>query len=152
MGADEVAALSELGRSLAADSTPGDALFGWLRAFLSHVATKRELPLAIPDDTTGQRSELYQRWHDTMRATASSLLERAQATGYVGSDVDAGDLLAAASGIGHAAAGDEQTGRLLAIIPAGVTAQPAAGRNGSGAQAPQPDCWPPMRVPMIRWA
>ena len=51
--ADEVTALCELGRSLAADPSPGDALFRWLRAFITHVATKRELPLAIPDDDRG---------------------------------------------------------------------------------------------------
>ena len=56
--AGEVTALGELGRSLLSDSPPADALFTWLRAFISHVATKRDLPLAIPDDTAGQRSAL----------------------------------------------------------------------------------------------
>src|ERR1700749_563303 len=57
--AGEVTALCELGSSLATDPSPGDALFRWLRAFTAHVATKRELSLAIPDDDAGQRSELY---------------------------------------------------------------------------------------------
>ena len=59
------------GRALFADSPPADALFTWLRAFITHVATKRDLPLAIPDDTTRQRSALYQQWHATMRARPS---------------------------------------------------------------------------------
>ena len=119
--AGEVVALGELGRSLLAGSPPADALFCWLRAFITHVATKRELPLAIPDDTTGQRSALYRQWHDTMRATASGLLGRAQEAGAVRSDLDVSDLLASASGIGHAAADDDQIGRLLAIVRDGVT-------------------------------
>jgi AcrR family transcriptional regulator len=119
--ADEVTMLCELGRSLRDDSPPAEALFRWLRAFITHVATKRELPLAIPDDTTGQRSALYRQWHDTMRATAAALLVRAQDAGAVRSDLDVSDLLASASGIGHAAADDNQIDRLLAIVRDGVT-------------------------------
>ncbi len=119
--ADEVTTLCELGRSLLADSSPADALFRWLRAFITHVATKRELPLAIPDDTAGQRSALYRQWHDTMRTTASGLLGRAQDAGAVRTGLDVGDLLASANGIGHAAADDDQIDRLLAIVRDGVT-------------------------------
>ena len=85
--AGEVTALCELGRSLLAGSSPADALFCWLRAFITHVATKRELPLSIPDDTAGRRSGLYRQWHDTMRATAAGLLGRAQDAGAVRSDL-----------------------------------------------------------------
>jgi AcrR family transcriptional regulator len=120
--AGEVSALCQLGHSLLADSSPADALFRWLRAFITHVATKRELPLAIPDDTAGQRSALYRQWHDTMRATASGLLDRAQAAGVIRRDLDVVDLLASASGIGHAAADDDQIDRLLTIVRDGVTA------------------------------
>ena len=123
--ADEVTALGDVGRSLLADSSPADALFTWLRAFITHVATKRDLPLAIPDDTTGQRSVLYQQWHNTMRTAASGLLARAQDAGAIRNDLDVTDLLAAASGIGHAAADDDQAGRLLAIVRDGLTS-PAA--------------------------
>jgi AcrR family transcriptional regulator len=130
--ADEVTTLCELGRSLRADSSPADALFRWLRAFIIHVATKRELPLAIPDDTAGQRSALYRRWHDTMRATAAGLLGRAQDAGAVRSDLDVSDLLASASGIGHAAADDDQIDRLLAIVRDGVAASVANGGASTG--------------------
>jgi len=124
--ADEVTALCELGQSLLAGSSPADALFSWLRAFITHVATKRELPLAIPDDTAGQRSALYQQWHTTMRATASGLLARAQDAGSIRNDLDVGDLLAAANGIGHAATDDDQADRLLAIVRNGLTPPSAA--------------------------
>ncbi len=121
--AGEVSALCELGQSLLADPAPPDALFRWLRAFITHAATKRELPLAIPDDTAGQRSALYRQWHDTMRATAAGLLGRAQDAGVIRKDLDVSDLLASANGIGHAAADDDQIGRLLAIVRDGVTGQ-----------------------------
>ena len=125
--AGEVTALCELGRSLLAAREPADALFTWMRAFITHVTTKRDLPLAIPDDTTGQRTALYRQWHDTMRATASALLSRAQGAGAIRNDLDVTDLLAAASGIGYAAADDNQAARLLAILRDGLTA-PATAR------------------------
>jgi AcrR family transcriptional regulator len=119
--AGEVTALCELGQSLAGAAAPADALFSWLRAFITHVATKRDLPLAIPDDTGGRRSALYQQWHDTMRTTAAVLLTQAQDAGAIRTDLDVADLLAAASGIGYAAAGDEQATRLLAVFRDGLT-------------------------------
>ena len=127
--AEEVTALCELGRSLATDRSPGDALFRWLRAFTEHVATKRELPLAIPDDDAGQRSALYRQWHETMRTAASELLGRAQDAGVIRRDLAVSDLLASASGIGYAAADDDQIDRLLLIVRGGVTAPAAEGRQ-----------------------
>jgi AcrR family transcriptional regulator len=119
--AGEVAALCELGHCLPGSLPPADALFTWLRAFITHVTTKRDLPLAIPDDTTGQRSALYRQWHDTMRTTASGLLTQAQETGAIRSSLDVTDLLAAATGIARAAADNDQADRLLAIIRDGLT-------------------------------
>jgi AcrR family transcriptional regulator len=119
--ADEVTTLCELGRSLLTDPAPAAALFSWLHAFITHIGTKRELPLAIADDDAGQRSELYRQWHDTMRTTVTDLLRRAQDAGVVRGDLDVADLLAAAGGIGHAAADDEQVGRLLGILRDGMT-------------------------------
>jgi AcrR family transcriptional regulator len=119
--AGEVDALRELGTSLAADPSPADALFRWLGAFTAHVAAKRELPLAIPDDDAGERSELYRQWHATMRTAAAELLARAQTAGVVRADLAVADLLASATGIAHAAADHDQLDRLLTIVRAGVT-------------------------------
>jgi Transcriptional regulator SbtR-like, C-terminal domain len=60
-----------------------------------------------------------------MRATASELLGRAQDAGIIRNDLAVSDLLASASGIGYAAADDDQINRLLAIVRHGVTAIPA---------------------------
>jgi len=76
-----------------------------------------------------------------MRTTASVLLTRAQDAGAIRNDLDITDLLAAASGIGYAAAGDDQASRLLAIIRDGLTApamtpvlqRPPATRAGKSA-------------------
>jgi len=119
--ADEVTALGDLGRLLLADPSPADALFRWLRAFITHIATKGQLPLAIADDDSGHRSALYREWHDTMHRAASELLSRAQGSGAIRSDLDVADLLASVNGIGHAAADDAQVDRLLTIVRNGIT-------------------------------
>jgi AcrR family transcriptional regulator len=114
--ADEVAALCAHGD----DEPPGEALFGWLRAFVAHVATKRELAIAIPDDRAGQRSVLFEQWHDAMRTTAARLLLRAQNAGTVGADVDLSDLLALASGIALTSTDAGQTERCLELVRRGI--------------------------------
>ncbi|WP_067680380.1 TetR/AcrR family transcriptional regulator [Nocardia miyunensis] len=119
--AEEVTALGELGRTLLDAPSPADALFTWLRAFITHVSTKGQLPLSIPDDEAGQRSALYHEWHETMHTAAADLLHRAQHAGAIKNDLDVADLLAAANGIGHAAADAPQIERLLTILRDGLT-------------------------------
>lgn len=119
--AEEVTALGELGRTLLDDDSPVDALFVWLRAFIIHVSTKSDLPLAISADAAGQRSALYEEWHETMYTAAADLLDRAQRAGAIDPDLRVADLLAVANGIGHAAGDDPQADRLLSIVRAGVT-------------------------------
>lgn len=96
--ADEVAELSTLGERLLKRSDPGQALADWLRAFVRHVATKRDLALALPDDG-GARGVLFEGWHATMHDTAARLLGRARDAGTVRAELSTGDLLAAATGI-----------------------------------------------------
>jgi AcrR family transcriptional regulator len=127
--ADEVAALCAQGDALLEDEPPADALFAWLRAFVAHVATKRELATAIPNDGGGQRSALFDQWHDAMRATASALLSRAQSAGEVSADVDASDLLALANGIAVAGAGADQADRCLELLRHGTAPPPGHPRG-----------------------
>lgn len=117
---DEVTALCDQGAALLAEATPGDALFGWLDAFIAHVATKRELALALADDRAGHRSALFDRWHEAMRSTATALLVRAQRAGTVRAELDVADLLALANGIALSGADDEQIRRLVRLIRGGV--------------------------------
>jgi len=67
------------GAALLDEGSPGDALRGWLRAFIAYVAAKRELALVLIADQEGQRSALFDRWHEAMRASASALLTRCAA-------------------------------------------------------------------------
>ncbi|MFC0038434.1 TetR/AcrR family transcriptional regulator [Actinomadura rayongensis] len=127
--ADEVAALCDRSRSLLTVDPPGDALFGWLRDFVAHVATKRELALSITDDRTGQRSALFDHWHDSMHTAASALLTRAQSAGAVRPDLSATELLALANGIALTATDAARTERLLLLVRQG-TDTPALSADG----------------------
>jgi AcrR family transcriptional regulator len=118
--ADEVAALCAQGEALLVDESPGDAFFGWLRAFIAHVAAKRALALAIPHDQGGRRSALFDGWHQAMQTTASALLMRAQSFGAVDADLDVTDLLTLASGIAVASADADQGERCLGLLRRGI--------------------------------
>jgi AcrR family transcriptional regulator len=118
--ADEVGALCALGESLLTEPDAGAALFGWLRAFVAHVATKRELVLALADDRAGQRSAMVRDWHQAMHSTASTLLTRAQLSGAVRGDVVVPDLLALANGIALTGPDTDQLDRLLDLVRHGT--------------------------------
>ncbi|WP_049580328.1 TetR/AcrR family transcriptional regulator, partial [Streptomyces sp. SBT349] len=93
--ADEVAELRTLATTLQAELPPAEALFTWLRAFVTHVATKRDLALATPEDGTTP----FAAWHTTMRTTATTLLTHAQRAGTIRPDLTADDLLPLATAI-----------------------------------------------------
>jgi AcrR family transcriptional regulator len=118
--ADEVAALCDRGETLLEDESPGDALFAWLRTFVAHVAAKRELALAIPDDQGGERSALFDRWHKSMDSTASRLLARAQSCDAASASLAASDLLVLASGIAVASTSPDQAERCLGLVRYGL--------------------------------
>lgn len=122
--ADEVTALCAQGAALLKESSPGDALFSWLHAFIAHVAAKRELALALTNDRGEQRSVLFERWHGAMHAIASALLIRAQQATTVRAEIDVSDLLALANGIALAGADAGQTKRLLLLIRSGTDTDP----------------------------
>jgi AcrR family transcriptional regulator len=126
--ADEVAALCAQGEALTGGSTPGEALFAWLRAYIAHVAAKRDLALAIPDDQTGRRSALLREWRQAMRSTASGLLARAQSAGAVRAGISAADLLALATGIAVASADPGQAERCLDLLRHGTMSRLARAR------------------------
>jgi AcrR family transcriptional regulator len=122
--ADEVTELCGRGEALLEDESPGDALVEWLRAFIAHVATKRELALAIPGDEDGGRSALFRGWHDAMHSVASALLDRARRVGAVRADLDVPDLLTLANGIALASKDAEQRERILLVLRQGTEPRP----------------------------
>jgi AcrR family transcriptional regulator len=97
--AEEVAALSDLSEQFLDRPDADQALADWLRAFVEHVATKRDLALAVPEEPGGRRGALFADWHETMHDAASRLLTRAQADGTVRAELREEDLLALATGI-----------------------------------------------------
>lgn len=97
--AEEVTELSELSERLLERSDPSRALTDWLRAFVQHVATKRDLALALPDEPDGERGVLFAGWHATMQQAASRLLTRAQDAHAIRAELSAADLLVLATGI-----------------------------------------------------
>jgi AcrR family transcriptional regulator len=97
--AEEVTELDELSHRLMERVDPDQAFADWLRAFVRHVATKRDLALAIPDEPGGDRSARFADWHSMMLTAAQRLLIRAQDAGTVRLELTATDFLALASGI-----------------------------------------------------
>lgn len=117
--ADEVADLCRRAEVSAERYAPGDALFAWLDDFVVHVATKRALALAVTEGPDERRTELFERWHESMRSTAQRLLARARAAGAVCGDLTVGDLLALVSGAAMTAADAAHAQRLLGIMRRG---------------------------------
>jgi AcrR family transcriptional regulator len=113
--AEEVDELGALADRLRGADDPGRALTDWLRAFVRHVAEKRDLALALPDDPNVRSSELFADWHATMNAAAERLLERAQDAGTVRSETRASELLALAAAIAASGLPNDRLELLLAL-------------------------------------
>jgi AcrR family transcriptional regulator len=111
--ADEVTTLCERVPALLAAHEPVEALFAWLREFVAHVASKRELAQSV----TEGRSALFADWHAAMVAAVTELLTAA------GTRVSAVDLLTLATGIAASATDAEQRERLLAFVRRGAEAR-----------------------------
>jgi AcrR family transcriptional regulator len=114
--ADEVTALCARAGTCAAEVSAGEALFGWLRGLVEHLATKRDVAVALT--ATGGRSALFERWHHAVVGAASVLLARAQGAVEVRPDVDAADLVLLAAGI--ALADTSRHDRLLNVLRHGT--------------------------------
>ncbi|HZX03764.1 helix-turn-helix domain-containing protein [Kribbella sp.] len=114
--ADEVAALDRQSQELAGHEDPDVALTQWLRAFADHVATKRELAQAVPDDPDRDRGAQFASWHATMYGAADRLLDRARTAGAVRAGLTTRDLLTAVSGIALTGCSGRQLQTLLDLI------------------------------------
>ncbi|MFG1838717.1 TetR/AcrR family transcriptional regulator [Micromonospora sp. NPDC049175] len=118
--ADEVAALCRQGADLLGDPSPADALFTWLDAFVIHVATKRALALAATEGPGARRTGMFDKWHESMRSTATNLLRRAQDAGAVRPDLTVTDLLAIGSGAALTGTNAAHAQRLVGLLRSGV--------------------------------
>lgn len=113
--ASDVDQLCEQGNALLGAAAPGEALFTWLDSFVGHVAASRPLALAATQDS-GQRGELFGRWHERMVATAAQLLTPAQQAGAARADLAAADILALANAAVIAGTGPDDARRLLNVM------------------------------------
>lgn len=124
--ADEVSALCRQASDLLDDPSPIDALFSWLDTFVVHVFTKRALAVAATEGSAGRRSERFDRWHESMRLAAATLLDRARSADVVRRDLTATDLLALASGAALAGIDLAHARRLVQLMRSGVEADGTA--------------------------
>lgn len=108
--ADEVAELR--GRADLSSADPADALFAWLKLFIEHVRTKRDLALSLTDPA-GAHEARFAEWHAGMNETGAALLSRAQAASMAAADVEALDVLLLCTGIALSG-GDPE--RLLELV------------------------------------
>jgi AcrR family transcriptional regulator len=129
--ADEVGTLCADGTKRLDDDSPGDALFEWLQAFITHVASKRFLASALTSERS-ERDALVDHWHHAMHDTAAALLQRAQHAGAVRADTDARDILALANGIALAATDAGHAHRLLGTIRYGMDNNPGPATRDNG--------------------
>jgi len=113
----EVEDLCTAARDLA-DLPPWDALAGWLRRFVSYIATKRALMEAL---STG--SSVFAACRAEMYSAGTPLFARAQATGEVRADLTFDDLVKMVSGLTSGTFTDDaQRERVFSIALDGIRA------------------------------
>jgi AcrR family transcriptional regulator len=106
------------------DREPWDALVGWLNRFASYASTKKALAGELLA-TIGMESDLFKMCHAAIFNAGEPLLERAQATGAVRSDVTFNDVVRLVSGVSMVKfAEPEQVNRLLAVALDGLRYRP----------------------------
>jgi AcrR family transcriptional regulator len=130
--ADEVTSLCDRGIALLSAPSPLDALFAWLDAFVVHVATKRALALAATAQPSGDRTELFAQWHDSISTTATGLLTRAQEAAAVGPEITVTDVLALASGAALTATDTEHARELVGYLREGLSTRHRETRRSAG--------------------
>jgi AcrR family transcriptional regulator len=121
----EVRALCTLGEQLDTDPDAGQALTRWLRAYITHVSAKHGLAAAF---ATGRRedSELVAACQAAVQVIGTSLLQRAQDSGTVRTNVTLRDVITLVNAIAMAAETTDkgEADRMLAIVLTGI-AQPS---------------------------
>jgi AcrR family transcriptional regulator len=121
----QVVTVCQRGGELIDSPAPGEAFADWLHALSSYLGTKRGLSKALIANL-GRDSELISSCSQIMRATAQQLLERAQKSGDVRTDISSMDVMRLVHGI---AVASEQTpedaDRLLSLMIDGLRAPQA---------------------------
>jgi AcrR family transcriptional regulator len=127
----ELAKLCDAAAELAAAVPPDEAVRAWMDRFFDYMTTKRGMAGALRA-VIASGGNPFSESRDKLLAAISTLLHAAVEAGTVRSDVEAGDVLAALSGISLAAEDPSQRAqarRLLDLLMDGLrhsAASPAA--------------------------
>lgn len=114
----EVDALCDDAVRLAAEEEPWPALAGWVRHFVTYMATKRVLL-----DALDRESGTFRACRDALYESGDPLLTHAQQSGHARSDLTIDDVLRFIVGVtGVPFGSDEQRERILEIAVAGLAA------------------------------
>ena len=123
----QVRTVCEQGDALLATDAPQQAFAAWTRALTGYLVTKRGLSRALID-AVGVESELMTSCWMTMRETTERLLENAQRTGVIRSDVTAMDVMRLLHGVAVSSERDpDRTDLLLSVMLDGLAATPGRG-------------------------
>jgi AcrR family transcriptional regulator len=105
------------------DADPWDALEGWLRRFVSYMATKQALAAELLDYVS-REAPLFMTCRTSIQAAGRPLLERAQEAGVVRPDADLGEIIQMVGGIAKIQGAEpEQIDRILRIALDGLRYQ-----------------------------
>jgi hypothetical protein len=107
---------------LMANHAPDDALSAWMGAFVTYVARKRGMAVALKS-ALGADAELFSSSRRRIVAALEALLQNAVEAKVIRSDVDSDDLLSAMSGICMASDNPgwtERTNRLVELLIDGL--------------------------------
>jgi AcrR family transcriptional regulator len=118
----EVETLCDGVDELIAANTADDALAAWMGAFVTYVARKRGMAVALKS-ALGADAELFTTSRRRMVAALDQLLANAVSAGLIRNDVDSEDLLSAMSGICMASdnlALVDRTKRLVGLLIDGL--------------------------------
>jgi AcrR family transcriptional regulator len=122
----EVEALCQDAIRLAAEEEPWSALSGWVRHFVTYMATKRVLL-----DALDRESGTFRACRDALYECGAPLLIRAQESGRARVDLTIDDVLRFLVGVtGAPCASDDQRERILDIAVAGLMARGHASAAG----------------------
>ena len=105
------------------DADPWEALEGWLRRFVSYMATKQALAAELLDYVS-REAPLFMTCRTSIQAAGKPLLERAQQAGVVRPDADLGEIIQMVGGIAKIQGAEpEQIDRILRIALDGLRYQ-----------------------------
>jgi len=105
------------------DADPWEALEGWLRRFVSYMATKQALAAELLDYVS-REAPLFMACRTSIQAAGKPLLERAQQAGVVRPDADLGEIIQMVGGIAKIQGAEPaQIDRILRIALDGLRYQ-----------------------------